>query len=80
MPQRKSSKEMGQFGKKLTGVTCGARTSGCLSTRQVPGSLIPQDLGICPGVDPGFSEEGSENLKKGVWSVALEATARDLYC
>ena len=25
------------------------------------------------GVDPGFSERGSENLKKGVWSAALEA-------
>ena len=25
------------------------------------------------GADPGFSEGGSENLKKGVWSTALEA-------
>ena len=24
-------------------------------------------------MDPGFSEGGSENLKKGVWSTALEA-------
>ena len=27
----------------------------------------------CSGADPGFSEGGSENLKKGVWSTALEA-------
>ena len=25
------------------------------------------------GADPGFSERGSENLKKGAWSVAPEA-------
>ena len=27
---------------------------------------------VCSGADPGFSEGGSENLKKDVWSVALE--------
>ena len=30
-------------------------------------------VSIYTGADPGFSERGSENLKKGIWSVAPEA-------
>ena len=37
IPQRKPSKEMGQLNRKITGVTCRARTSGCPNTCQVPG-------------------------------------------
>lgn len=37
---------------------------------------LPKVASVVPGIpeaDPGFSEEGSEYLKKGVWGITSEA-------
>ena len=40
--------------------------------------MVRADGQLEAGADPGFSERGSEILKKRLWSAAPEA--RDLYC
>ena len=36
-------------------------------------SIVSYSKQISTGADPGFSERGSENFMKGVWSAAPEA-------